>query len=283
MIICVIFAIILATFFLIVIILDKTCHTVPVILVANSYLAACVCGSIVLSMLVFTLHNDLKQIQYRDSLCVFRGFMGYTVCFAQNYSYLLQAICRCISVIYPNRLFWQSARFQIFLICLTWILSFLCPIPYVLTGEITYDINNQVCQLPLRLSLLTIYNVICVYLTPVFLTMLIYLILVRYVGAMNKRVTPANILLRARRELKMIRRIVILFMGVATIGFPYTLFVFISFFKDPPKYHFRIAVIFFDISLAFVIIALFQFTEPLRKSIMKRINGRSTMIIPVIA
>ncbi|CAF1481047.1 unnamed protein product [Rotaria sordida] len=99
---------------------------------------------------------------------------------------------------------------------------------------------------------------------------------------MRKHVTPANILYRAQNELKMVRRIVILVMGIVTIGFPYALFIFISFFTTPPKYHFRIAYIFVDTSMAFVMIALSQFTEPLKISIMKRIIRQTNVIIPTI-
>jgi hypothetical protein len=99
---------------------------------------------------------------------------------------------------------------------------------------------------------------------------------------MSKRVTPANTLIRAERELKMVRRIVILVIGVTTIGFPYALLIFISFFTHPPKYDFRIAYIFVDVSLAFVMIAILKFTEQLKICIMKRINGQTNMILPAI-
>ena len=91
---------------------------------------------------------------------------------------------------------------------------------------------------------------------------------------MSKRVTPVNTLFRAQRELRMIRRIVYLVLILLILGFPYALFILMSFFNSAPKYHFRIAYIFVDVSLAFVMIALFQITEPLKTSIMKRINRR---------
>jgi hypothetical protein len=112
--------------------------------------------------------------------------------------------------------------------------------------------------------------------------MFIYLKLVRYVHRISRRVTLVNILSRAERDLKMVQRIVIIVTILITLGFPYALFVFISFFISPPKYHFRIAYIFVDVSLAFMMIALFQFTDSLKTSIMKRINGQSNMILPTI-
>jgi hypothetical protein len=168
------------------------------------------------------------------------------------------------------------------LICSTWIFGFICPIPYLLTGAIIYNVNNQICQMPLRLSFLAIYNAFCVYMIPVLLTMLIYFKLVRYVKEMSKRVTIANTLHRAQQELKMVRRIVILIIGIVTIGFPYAFFVFLSFFTTPPKYDFRIAYIFVDGSLAFVMIALFKFTESLKASIIKKMVDRTNMVMPTI-
>jgi len=78
MIVCTIVAIILATFFLLIIVLDKTCHTVTMILIANTCLAELLLASDALWMAVFALQNDLKQVQYQDSLCVFRGYLSYS-------------------------------------------------------------------------------------------------------------------------------------------------------------------------------------------------------------
>jgi hypothetical protein len=76
----------------------------------------------------------------------------------------------------------------------------------------------------------------------------------------------------------MVRQIVILVNGVATIGFPYAILILLSFFTAAPKYDFRIAYIFVDVSLAFVMVALYKFTEPLRVFVEKRIGWRRNVI-----
>ncbi|CAF4136700.1 unnamed protein product, partial [Adineta steineri] len=119
--ICTTFAVILALIFLFIIIFEKTCHTIPMLLVANSFLAEFVFGCAMLFLAVFTLHNDLKQIQFYDTWCLYQGCMSYMSVGLQNYSYLLHAIYRYISTVYPTRLYYQSFRFQMFLICSTWI------------------------------------------------------------------------------------------------------------------------------------------------------------------
>jgi hypothetical protein len=120
------------------------------------------------------------------------------------------------------------------------------------------------------------------YITPVSLTMFIYLKLVLYVKEMSERVTPVNTLNRAKRELKMVRRTAILVSILIAYCFPYAMFIFLSFFMTTPKYDSRISSIFISTSYLFVMITLFQFTDPLKTSIMSKINRRLNLVIPTI-
>ncbi|CAF1121834.1 unnamed protein product [Rotaria sordida] len=281
-ILCLFLVIIFASIFLLIIICDKTCHTVPMILVANSCLAELLITIVLFWMAVFALQNDLKRQQYEDLFCIFRGYMIYVTCFTQNYSYFLQAIYRYLTIVYPSRLFWQSKRVQIFFISLSWIIGFICALPHVFTGEIKYLVDDQLCQMPLHLSIVTVYNVILLYLIPMNGIIFIYFKLVRYVKEMGKRVTSANILFRVQRELKMVRKIVILVSILVAFGLPYTTFVFIGFFTQPPKYHFRIAYTFISVSLIFIMIAVFHSTDPLKAFARKKIIKRSTMTVQTV-
>ncbi|CAF1026788.1 unnamed protein product [Adineta steineri] len=280
--ICIILAILMSLLFLCIVLTDKTCHTVPMILITNSCFSGFSLTLILFWVTIFTLYNDLQQIYYQDLFCNFRGYMGYVTCFATMYSYFLQAIHSYLIVIYPTRLFWQSAKFQFLLIILTWIAAFIYACPQIATNAIKYSVDDQICQLPLHLSFLTVYNPLFVYIIPINGIVFIYLKLIRYVKEMNKRVTLVNRLLRAKKELKMVFRIVILISIFLILGIPYTIFVFMGYFTSPPKYHFRIALTFIEISLVFVMIALFKFTDPVRTSIMKRINRQPNVVVATI-
>jgi hypothetical protein len=275
-------AIILAIIFLLIIILDKTCHTVPMILIVNICLTELVCGSNTLAMSIFTLQNDLKQIEYQDSLCIFRGYLSYVSCALYNYSYVVSAINRYMITVYPTRLFWQTAQAPILLISLSWIIAFVFPIVFLFIGSIIYNVDNQICQVPLRLSFSIIYAPHCVYIIPVSLVIFIYLKLVRCVKEMSKRVTLANTSLRLQRELKMVRRIVTLVMILFISGVPYSSFAFLSFANRAPKYHFRIAYVFANSSMLFVMIALFKFTDSLKASLKKFIKPPPNTVIPTM-
>ncbi len=279
---CSVFTIGFATFFLLIILIDKTCHTVLMMLTANSYLAKLIYGSDLLSVAVFTLHNDLKQIQYQDSLCSFRGYLGYAAYGIMNYSFLLQAFYRYVTVVYPRHLFLQSIRFQFLLICITWIITCMYPFGFLLTDQIIYNADNQMCQVHVQLSFAMIFLTVCIYIIPVALIMLIYFKLIQYIKEMSKRVTPVNTLIRAQRELKMFRRIIILITILIVLGVPYAVFILMSFFTAPPKYHLRIAFSAIYISLVCVIITSYKFTEPLIASIMKLRNRRVNRVTAIV-
>ena len=282
-IICISLGLILVMIFFFTIVFDKNCHTVPMLLVGNSCLIGIFFGLLIFGLDLFKLVNDVKQREYRDFLCSFRGYMGYATCSILNFSFFLQAIYRFLRIVYPTRLIYESAKFQLVLICSTWIFGILYPIAFLFTNEIVYNVENQICQLRLYLSFSIIYMANFAYIIPVSLTMIIYLRLVAYVKKMSERVTPVNTLHRAKRELKMVRRTVILVSILIVYCFPYAMFIFLSFFIRIPKYHFRISYIFIDTSFLFVIIALFQFTEPLKTAIRKFLRKRqNNEILPTV-
>ena len=281
--ICISISMVLAAFFFFVITLDKTCRSVPMLLVGNSYLIGLIFGIMMFSINVFRLTNDLSRRNGYDMFCSFRGYMGYATCSILNFSFFLQGFYRFVRIVYPRRLIFQSARFQIFLICLTWIFGIFYPMKFLFTKEILYDVDNQICQLRLYFSFSIIYMANFAYITPVSLTMIIYLKLVSHVKKMSHHVTPVNTLGRARRELKMVRRTVILVSILIVYCLPYAIFMFCSFFIQLPKYHFRISYVFIDTSYLFVIVALFQFTDPLKTSIKKLFRRPINEIATTIA
>lgn len=281
-IICTITTIIIALIFLTLITSNKTCRTVPMMLVRNTYLAELVCACTSLGIALFTLTNDIKQIQHQDSLCIFRGYLINSTTVIQNHSFNLQALYRYVTVVHPSRRFWQSYRFQFCLVISTWIFGLVVFIPFLFTGDIIYNVENQICFMPLRSSFAMIYAALIVYMIPNMILNIIYFKLVRYVREMNKRVTPANVLTRAERELKMVRNIVSITTILVILGLPFSILFFMSFFTSIPKYHFRIAFIFIDVSTTAVIIALFKSTDPVKTAMRQAIDGLTNMLSPTI-
>ncbi|CAF0928137.1 unnamed protein product [Rotaria sp. Silwood1] len=145
---CTAIAVLLALVFLFIIIFHKLYHNVPMLLVSNSCLAELIFESDLLAMGLFAFYSDFKKIYFHESFYLLLGYISYLSVGIQNYSYLLQAIYRYILIVYPSRLFYQSAKFQTFLISITWICCIIYPIPLVFTGQIKYLVNDQICQMP---------------------------------------------------------------------------------------------------------------------------------------
>lgn len=280
-IICTILAIILSIILLFIIILDKTCHTVQLMLVANSYFTVLLYGCVLLTCTILTFVTDSREIYYQEPFCV-RTYILSTTAAPLYYSFLLEAFYRYVLVVYPTRFFYQSAKFQCPIICLTWILGFLYPVAYMLTGEIIYDVNNQLCQTSVQASIIGIYVSLCNYMIPVPQIIFIYLKLIRYVKQISKRVLRVNTLSRAKSQLKMVRCTIILITILISVCFPLVIFMLMSFFTCSSKYGYRIGYVFIDISLIFVMIILLQFTDPFKKSLMKRLKLRPNTIVAIV-
>ncbi|CAF3816897.1 unnamed protein product [Rotaria sordida] len=277
-IVCIIMTIVIALILLAIIASKQIPRTAPMMLMANACLSELVCVCTALGLAAFTLDNDLKRIQYQDSFCVFRAYINYSMTVIQNHSYNLQAIYRYVTVVYPTRIFWQSCRLQLCLIIITWIFGLVAFIPFLFTDYIKYNVENQICQAPIRLSFAIIYIALVIYIIPNMILNIIYIKLVRYVRDMNKRVTSANVLARAERELKMVRNIVTISTILVILGLPYAIFILMSFFTTIPKYHFRIAFIFIDISTTATMIALFKTTDVIKVAAVQTVTELITKI-----
>ena len=279
MVACTTFVVLLASTFFLIVLLTESCRSVPILLALNSFISEALFGLVMFSMALFTLKNDTQRIRREDSLCIVRGYMSYALSAVRSHSYLLQSIYRYITIVHPSDLFWQSSRLQIILICITWLISMVHPLPFLFTGQITYNADNQVCHMPLQKYHFIFYTCFFAYLNPITIIVVIYVKLVQYVQDMNRLVTPTNQLIRAQRELKMVRRIVLLVIVLVTLGLPYTIFFIVSLVTDPPKYHFRIAFLFVDIALACVMVAVFDFTDPIKTFIFNKMTAVSHALL----
>ena len=270
-----------AIIFLFLIISTKIYRTVAMMLITNTCLAHLIFALDRFWMAIFRLYNDVNNIQYQDNLCIFRIYIAYISSSILNYSYFLQSIHRYISVVYSTHLYWQSRRIQFIFISITWIFSIVYPFIFLFNDQIFYDVHNHICQLPLKFSFSLIYVLLCSYIIPILLIIITYFKLILYIHIISKHVTPVNILIRARRQLKMVQNVVILIGVLFITGLPYGVFVFMSFFNNVPIYHCRFACVFFDVFSISIMIILFQFTDQLKRSLIDKIRRRRLNVIAV--
>ncbi|CAF1085154.1 unnamed protein product [Adineta steineri] len=274
-------SIILGLLYLFIVIKHKTYSPVQLLLVCNSSVAVILFSCVLLNMAIFTLQHDLQHSSEKTiSLCVILGFLSFVTDGLQNYSYLLTAMYQYISVVYPNKIIWRTVKFQFYLVIVIWIVCIIDMVPVLLTGQISYNSDNQVCQIPLRLSVSVIYVGAIIYMIPNFGIVAVYIKLTRYVHQMSFRTISNNTIFHARRELRLLKRTFVLSNTLIVIGIPYMIFNYISFFTPPPKYYFRIAYICVDISVLMVVIIGYCFTPNIGTIIRKKFT-RSTPVEPM--
>ena len=272
--------IVISLFSLTLIVLEKACRNVSTMLIAHTYVTAIILGCLLLGNSIFALENDLAQQVNDHPLCIIRGFIDYGIYTLFNCSFVSQALHRYVIVVHPNRLFWKSYSSQLLLIGLTCVHGVVYLVPFVFIGDIVYNSDNQICQIVLRLSFSIIYGAFFAYTLPLSLVVYIYVRLVRYVKEMGRNAAAYPNLFRAKRELRMVRRLVLLLAVLIGIAFPYILIMFMAFFNQAPRYHFRLAYIFLHASASTVLVLLFQFTEPLKASLVRRMKSISNEVIP---
>ncbi|CAF1431792.1 unnamed protein product [Adineta ricciae] len=252
-------------------------------LTANTCASTLAFACSMLSTSIVTIQNDSKQIYDQDLLCVSRCFASHASAFWLNYSFSIEAIYRYVIVMYPTRLYLQSIKFHTIIICLSWLCGILYPVVFLFLGSIVYNVDNQICQVPLGLSFPMIYAALYVYLIPLSMTVFIYFRLVYYVKQMSKRITPIYVISRAQRELRMVQHTVLTSVVLISLGAPYTIFIVLSFFHSAPQYHFRLAYISIDISLLLMVIVLLYFNEPLKTVVKKKLHPRANTVMAIIA
>ncbi|CAF0721194.1 unnamed protein product [Adineta steineri] len=274
-------SIIFGLLYLFIIIKHKTYSSVQLLLVCNSCIAVILFSCVLLNMAIFTLQHDLqKSSENNTSFCIILGFLSFVTDGLQNYSYLLTAVYQYISVVYPNKIIWRTVKTQFYLIIVIWIVCIIDMVPVFVTGQISYNIDNQICQIPLRLSVSVIYVGAMIYMIPNFGIVAVYIKLTRYVHQMSFRTISNNTIFHARRELRLLKRTFILSNTLIVIGIPYMIFNYMSFFTSPPKYYFRIAYICVDISVLMVVIIGYCFTPNIKTIIGKKFT-RSTPVEPM--
>lgn len=275
-------AVIFSSLPLLTIMMYKKHHTVPMMLIANSFLTEFLFATHSLWTIVVTYRSDLKQSYDIDLSCIVGCYLSYVFGTLINYSFMLQSVYRYLSAVYPTRLFWRSFRIQRLFIAITWLVAIGYPLSFVFNGDIVYNADNKVCHIPLEHPLSLFLMISNVYLIPILSIQSIYLKLVLYVKGMGKRVTVGNSLIRAQNELKMVRQIVSMLIVLTLPGLPYTVFMLMSFFTNPPKYHLRIASISVNGAFFLFPLTLFHFTEPLKSALSTKINERSQRVAAII-
>ncbi|CAF0868559.1 unnamed protein product [Didymodactylos carnosus] len=283
-----IIAIVVALLFIFIVAFNRQTHSVANLLACHSSIAEIMFSLTTLNIAIQMYQKDIASITPMSNSdiaypsCFFWGWMIYVSATLQDYSYAIQAFYRYMCVVYKSKSFLQSYRLYIVVIAIHWMFAFLTQLPYYVLAQIKYDNFNHLCQVAIRNSGLIMYIDTVVYIFPVSVVVFVYYKLVVYVRTISNQSklssVPSIALFQAKRELKMVRRIIVLILILITCGFPYTVFNVIGFVADPPRYHFRVSITFITLSSALVMIAMFLQTRNVKDVLFNFIGYKTNRI-----
>jgi hypothetical protein len=210
-------------------------------------------------MYSYNLRGNLNSsISFGGRWCEIRTYIAY-VCFCSLfYSFVLQAIFRLFRIVFYKHKRLQS--FGVFLIAITlqWILSFLFILPHLLLDDFQYLPTEYNCWFGFQNTRGLIMITIILYNNPLTIIFTIYTQIIRY----TRRVTQIQQARQQanRRDLIILKRIVILVFIIAGIGLPTVVIVLIYMITKylmPYAYHLQglslsLGVLITSVSLIFI-------------------------------
>jgi hypothetical protein len=241
------------------------------LLSSNTFLAALIYSSAHFSIAISVLRSDIAVIdgtrkQFHNPFCKSSAFVFYSGCALLYYSYVLEAIQRFSRIVLYDCRWLHEHRIQILFIILQWFFCILGTfIPLFTTNQLQYDIYMNMCIIPIRSSGWTMYYAIFCYSIPLILIGIFYHRLIQYILTVRGRVSAClisgSVVVAAQRQLTLIRRVIVLVSILTISGLPYSVFIFMGFWMDPPVYQFRISFLCVDIALASVVCTMFCYSS----------------------
>jgi hypothetical protein len=211
--------------------------SISLLLIGNTYFIFIVFGVTWLSILIHTIAGDFSIFQTILDLgdsngCRVRVGLIFVLTSAFFHSFLLQALRSYFKVIFNSslnskKLYCLSLNHiftYIILISISWLISILTVIPaFTIFDVFTYFPEQYHCLIPFTNIRGMIYSFLSTYLIPVLIIIYIHCRLIIYVHyAFN-----FNHTLRARREIRIVKRILTIFAILSFSGLPTAVFIFL--------------------------------------------------------
>ena len=249
--------------------------SVSSLLASNTFLSALTYSSAHFSIAVSVLKSDLatkvgKRPHLANPFCMSSAYVFYCGCALLYYSYVMEAFQRFARVVMYDCRWLHKRRIQLIFLLTQW---FACAfgtfLPLSVSNQLQYDMNMNMCIIPIRSNGWTMYYAMFCYSIPIVLVALFYHRLIRYISVARQRVSAClisgSVVISAKRQLALIQRVIVLIAILVLSGVPYCVFIAIGFFTDPPEYQFRISFLCVDIALASVVTTMFCYSRDIAR------------------
>jgi hypothetical protein len=253
----------------------RQCYSAVNVIASNIQVAIFVSSFINLFSIVSALKGDLFHSIQFDSWCVWRSYFMYGGIANIYYSFVIQSFYGFLRVMYPAKARYSSVRLLCVMILVEWILTHGLMLFLPLGNFIHFEINSGMCFVPLSDYRIIWLMTIFIYMPPFNLIACVYLRLALFVKRSRTRSFVVNTV-NARRELELIKRMVLVLSIFSVSAIPYSIYAILAFAKESilPIYQYRIIVLFNAMALAVASITILLQTSTVRQTIVSRIISR---------
>lgn len=265
--------------FLLVIIFHRQTRSVPLLLACYTcfilFFSSFLLGSMVRSSLYGFLSVPLVE-HSNTCWCLWRGFLIHAILCVLYDSYVLQAIYRLCRVVFHRSRYLHRYSLYCCILLIETFFGISSISPVFIQGHVRYLASEFYCQTPFSNISAILYIALRLFLVPLILISLIYLYLVNYLHQIHITQTIAHRRHRRRhlkshrRNLIIIRRILLMLAILILLGLPSIVFLVIFIINGHlASITYRVGWLSVSFSLVFLAYMLIQLTRPLRKTIRK--------------
>ena len=189
-------------------------HTERHLLMCNTAVASSFyCISQLTSYVVLIFFPQITD----DVSCRWRGYLSYASICGATYSYLIQAVSRLFFTVFATKHPWMvSFKMHRLLIFIHWFVCFTLPLPAVITNDI-YFRPGKMCWVPMSHFIHVVYSIMISYVLPIIAIIILYIYIYRTIKNVQKRREFLHNTTHEKRDLDVLRNILI-FLGIYILG-----------------------------------------------------------------
>ena len=211
------------------------------LLIFNTYVTLLTFSIMMLIMYAYNLQGNLDpSVSFGGRWCQIRTYFAHVCLCSLYYSFVLQAIFRLFRIKFHKNRVLQSFGVFCIAVILQWVISFLWILPNLLLDDFQYLPLEYNCWISFENIRGLLILIALIYGVSTSTISSIYMYIIRYVHQTSHVQLHQRRQSSDKRDLLILKRLVILVTVVVTLGFPTVLVIFIYIFTNyvlPLAYH----------------------------------------------
>ena len=269
---------------ILVVIFHRQCRTINNVMMCNIATATLVYAILQIISAGFALQSEWFTYQ---PACFLRAYLYNASCTAVCVSYTVQSISRLFFTLFYKHRLLLTWRMHWFLISITYVAMMILPIPAAslqVGFGFGFEVESRFCTISTKVFSSSLLCATTAYLIPISTSIIIYLIILFYIRQSTRRVnvhvTMTHIVsatrsiqpLNLRREIKLLKNILLLVIIIVCAGLPYMSLLFwqaIQPLQTPPTPFYLLVLLVITISLPIQMIVMIHMTTDIRNVILE--------------